>query len=247
MRRRRLFIISTFILPTALIGWYCAKQLDNPTSPTTAPVTKPPSANSPSLSQSGGVVESQTGYPDLTVDSARLANSIQTQTRNFKLTDCAVVEGCALPGRRKLLRFDVAMPNFGTADLVVGDPAKNPDLFEWSPCHGHFHYKNFSEYRLRDNSGVVLTSHKQAFCFIDVIRYDDGAPSNGYTCDNQGISVGWADLYNRGLDCQWLDITKVPKGNYLIEVIINKAGTFDEGSNLYPDSIDVPVTIRGGG
>ena len=234
MIRRRLFLISIFILLTGIIGWYCSKQLDNPTSPTMTPATEQPSANSPSLGHSGGVLESKTGYPDLTVDSARLANSIQFQTKVFKSTDCAVVEGCiSLPGKRRLLRFDVAMPNFGTADLIVGSPTgSDSSLFVWSPCHQHYHYKNFSEYRLRDNSRIVITSHKQAFCLEDVLRYVAGAPSNGYTCSNQGISVGWADLYYRGLDCQWLDITNIPPGNYLIEVIITKSGAFNEGKNV---------------
>ena len=107
-----------------------------------------------------------------------------------------------------------------------------------------FRSKGFSEYRLRNASGVVVTGHKQAFCLEDLTNYWPGYPSQGYTCANQGISVGWGDVYGSYLDCQWLDITNVPPGKYFIEVVINKSGMINEGPNVYPDSIDVPVTIR---
>ena len=245
MMRRRLFLISTFILLTGLIGWYCANQLDTPTSPTSDKATNPSPGGALSLNNSGSpdVPLAQEGFPDLTVDSARLKQSIEIVTRTIDLTNCAVVEGCASAGARRLLLFDVAMPNFGNADLVVGNPRKNPSLFEYSPCHRHYHYKNFSEYRLKDGSNVVIRSHKQAFCFEDVLRYWNGYPKHGYNCNKQGISVGWADLYGKYLDCQWIDITDVNPGNYSIEVEINMAGAFDEGPNTYPNIVRVPVTI----
>ena len=38
---------------------------------------------------------------------------------------------------------------------------------------------------------------------------------------NQGISVNCGDLYGRYLDCQWIDITDVPHGFYLLRLIVN--------------------------
>ena len=176
-----------------------------------------------------------TALPDLTIDQARLASSWQVVNGNFKSTSCAVVEGCVNgTGKRRLMRFDVATPNIGMADLVLGNPAGNP-LFVFSSCHNHYHFGGYAEYNLLDSSGTntVITGRKQAFCLRDSSQYLSGNyPSSGYTCSNQGISVGWQDVYSRTLTCQWLDITGVPAGSYILEVIVNPRGVRGEPDGL---------------
>jgi hypothetical protein len=61
--------------------------------------------------------------PDLTIDQDRMAASAFTELLTFTgdENDCAFVEGCVnAPGERLLLRFDLATPNIGTGDLVLG-------------------------------------------------------------------------------------------------------------------------------
>ena len=238
MKNSQVLFLIICLIVIGGIEWRCTPEVNQPITNNTTFDKQAPNQNSISLTTTTSV-----GFPDLTIDSARIANSLKIQWKQFRSTNCAVVEECATSGKRRLMRFDVAIPNFGDADLFVGRPTDNPTLFTFSPCHGHYHYNNFSEYRLKNAGGVVVTGRKQAFCLMDILQYTDGAPSQGYNCSFQGISKGWADLYDQSLDCQWLDITGLAKGNYRLEVVL-KMDFFDQGLNVHPDSVSVPVTIR---
>jgi hypothetical protein len=185
--------------------------------------------------------------PDLVVDQDDLRASIVIATRTFAPTDCAVVEGCITQtGTRRLLRFDTATANIGTGDLVLGAPTAGV-CFQFSQCHQHYHFLNFSQYTLyqADGTTVAATGHKQSFCLEDVEQYQPAPapdPASPFTCMNQGLHVGWEDVYPNDIDCQWVDITGVPAGNYLLKVAVNTAGYIPE-TNYSNDSATVPVTI----
>ena len=185
--------------------------------------------------------------PDLIVDQDDLRASIVIGTRTFAPTDCAVVEGCITQtGTRRLLRFDTATANIGTGDLVVGSPMAGV-CFEFSQCHQHYHFLGFSQYTLYQTDGttVAATGHKQSFCLEDVEQYQPAPapdPASPFTCMNQGLHVGWEDVYPHDIDCQWVDITGVPAGNYLLKVAVNTAGYLPE-SDYTNDTATVPVTI----
>ncbi len=172
--------------------------------------------------------------PDLVLIGDRMANTIVVAPGTFADTDCEVVEQCVgAPGMRQLLRFDTVTANLGTADLVVGPPpppGESGGVFEWSPCHMHHHVKNYARYELRDASGVVVAGRKQSFCLHDVEAVRPEAASHGFQCGNQGISAGWADIYNRNLPCQWIDVTGVPTGTYTLHVEVNATHDLDESS-----------------
>src|SRR5262249_25113022 len=144
--------------------------------------------------------------PDLQFQAAEMRNNgTDIDDQVFMPDDCAVVEGCvAEPGRRRLLHFSTRTSNRGTANLSVGVPppmGQSNDMFQWSPCHMHHHYSNYVSYELVNATGVVATARKQAFCLEDDEQVVPGT-SHGYTCLNQGISIGWADIYYKDLACQ---------------------------------------------
>ncbi len=155
--------------------------------------------------------------------------------RNFSITsktfsagDCAVVEGCAVVGTRKLLRFDFLCWNAGNADVHLGSPQQNPQWYVFSPCHGHYHLKHFNDYALYDCKGKQRAGLKQAFCLMDVEKRSSPAGTKKFTCSDQGVTAGWADVYGSGLDCQWIDITGLPDGDYVLEARTNQSGIVKE-------------------
>jgi len=188
------------------------------------------------------------GRPDLTVDPQRLVAQMSIIDRYFEYDSCAVYEGAVGgPGYRRILRFDTVILNMGDGDLVVGDreDPDNPyaDWFYLAECHGHYHIRDFSSYYLLNLDGTeAAIGQKQGFCFEDSFKYS-GNKSNGYSCENQGITSGWGDWYYKQLTGQWIDITGVPEGDYIVQVVINEAGTFAEGENRYPNYVEVRVHV----
>src|SRR3989449_1267510 len=187
--------------------------------------------------------------PDLTGDPKRFVSKMEIVDRLFDATSCEIQEGSVGgTGYRRLLRFDTVLINGGDGDLVVGAPPdpKNRyySVFVFSPCHNHYHISGFSNYQLLNlNHKVVALGHKQAFCLEDLLKYSNDNKSNGYTCKFQGITSGWADWYFKQLSGQWIDITGVPEGDYIVHVEINAAGTFAEGKNKYPNVIETTIHV----
>ena len=192
------------------------------------------------------------GKPDLALDPQRFVAQMEIVDRVFAPDDCAIAEGVVGgPGIRRLLRFDTVLMNRGDGDLVVGDRSdpNNPyaPYFVFHQCHGHYHIRYFSIYELRtlDNE-LVVAGTKQGFCFEDSFKYEDGGKSQGYDCVEQGITSGWGDWYYKQLVGQWIDITDVPAGDYIVRVSINTgqfSPIFDEGEDRYSNVTEVRVTI----
>jgi hypothetical protein len=70
-----------------------------------------------------------------------------------------------------------------------------------------------------------------------------GAPTTPrFHCNFQGIQRGWSDIYGAGLDCQWVDVTDVPPGDYMLRIEINPDRVIVEGD--YGNNVaTVPVRI----
>jgi hypothetical protein len=161
----------------------------------------------------------------------------------FDASDCAVVEGHITAGAHRLLRFTTESRNIGGADVVMGSPVGNP-AFEFQDCHGHYHFLGFARYRLLDSAGQpAALGRKVSFCLEDVLQWNpSAAPAPKYDCDAQGIQAGWSDVYDSGLEGQWIDITGVPAGNYTLEVTMNPDRVLLE-ADYTNNTATVPVVI----
>lgn len=153
--------------------------------------------------------------------------------------------------------------NKGRGPLVIPDFTLYPELFEWSHCHLHYHFKNYMAYRLwslgewkewqglkrgsKLSSEELIAAHpelhpavarKQAFCIYDYEPYQGGRVSSDYTgqvyadCEYpySGISPSWADTYYASVEGQWIDITGLPSGQYILENEVNSNRMFEESS-----------------
>jgi hypothetical protein len=183
--------------------------------------------------------------PDLIVSPEVAAASFRLGFETFPPDSCAIEEGCVdAPGTRRLLRFSTLTANVGAADLVMGDPREQPG-FHFAECHGHFHYEGYAEYQLIDAAGqVAAAGHKQAFCLMDTqsVGLPGAATRPRFHCGLQGLQRGWGDLYNANIDCQWVDVTEVPPGNYRLRIAVNPSRIIEE-SNYDNNVIEVPVSI----
>lgn len=164
---------------------------------------------------------------DIFLDTTRIDGDYAVEWRYFAPDDCSLIEGCVdAPGWRRLLRFDTWTPNIGGADLHLGaTPADGmvTELYDWSACHGHHHFNTYAAYELLASDGsVAAEGHKQAFCLLDFYRYPGTDGRGGfYNCNFQGIQRDWQDVYDRDLDCQWVDVTDVAPGTYSLHVELN--------------------------
>eukprot|EP01087_Luapelamoeba_hula_P015537 TRINITY_DN4655_c0_g1_i1.p1 TRINITY_DN4655_c0_g1~~TRINITY_DN4655_c0_g1_i1.p1 ORF type:complete len:350 (-),score=9.82 TRINITY_DN4655_c0_g1_i1:78-1127(-) len=171
--------------------------------------------------------------------------------RTFPECDCAVDEGCAKAGRRKLLRFTMETWNIGTADLFVGKPADyvraDERPFLWHQCHEHSHLVHWVGFVLRNLATNTTTQGwKSGSAVIDSKRVQRTAGVNTrrkYTDEFQGLQVGWADWYPYWLDCQWLDITDLPLGDYQLEITANPTHTIHE-LNYSNNQVIIPLRCR---
>jgi hypothetical protein len=164
-------------------------------------------------------------------------------TETFTDEDCEVQENLIAAGEHRLLRFSTETRNLGGGDLKIGSPEGNPN-FEFFACHYHYHFRGFASYTLKTKDGTIAgTGRKVSFCLEDVARWDPQAsPRSRYSCEDQGIQVGWSDIYNSGLPGQWIDITGVPAGDYDLEVTVNPDGLLEEADDTNNTAV-VPVTI----
>lgn len=187
--------------------------------------------------------------PDLIMNAEPAVVDYTVETFDVDPQSCAVLEGCVLPGRRRLLRFNAHIQNRGTSDLVIGSPTHdvNSTFFTWNACHKHFHMPDLLDVSVQTKEGVrVGFGMKIGFCTEDYMLDEfNPIPPIGrarYDCAHQGISVGWRDAYNAGLDCQWVDVTGVPAGDYNLVMNVNPRRIHHELSYDNNEAL-VPVTI----
>jgi hypothetical protein len=186
--------------------------------------------------------------PDLLVDPDYLRQSLVLDHIDAE-DQCLIEERCiGGTGLRKVLRFGTRIANVGSADLRLGAPGDN-NLWEFSQCHQHWHYRHYAAYDLFDvaHQQLLPIGAKNGFAVIDIGVYDPQIATTGcrgYNGNDQGITAGCYDAYSSNLQCQWIDITGVPDGTYDVIVTTNPDHVIPELS-YDNNSATVRVQIQG--
>lgn len=171
----------------------------------------------------------QNGLPDLVPDPSYIQIASYVQRMAMYNLRCAAEENCLASSAaysqdydtRVLLRFPQRVKNQGTADFL---PSKPRYAWEWHSCHNHFHSMDeFSLYELLDarTQRQVAEGHKASFCLEDTSCDPGYYRRFACTSHTQGLSPGCYDTYSADIDCQWIDITDVSPGRYILKVTVN--------------------------
>lgn len=186
---------------------------------------------------------------DLEVVEADMEEETRLMYRFFGSGSCELEEGViGTLGWRHLLAFSASVRNNGTRAIHIGkvsDPT-NPwvlsKVFEFSPCHGHYHFSHYGDFRYNGAPGS-----KRAFCLEETNRFhnDETTPvtATHQSCDYQGIGPGWGDEYEFGIPGQWVDVTGVESSTPLPLTFDSNIDQFMcEGATLDKNGVQVDPT-----
>jgi len=123
----------------------------------------------------------------------------------------------------------VQTANGGRAE--VASPAR---MFFAGDGHDHWHVRDLQDWtiaRTSDPGNVLNRGAKTGFCFWDNYRYGSTAaahyhPSTTSACEMEtdgtvpmGLSVGWGDEYPSTIAFQYIPITGLPNGEYVVTLV----------------------------
>jgi hypothetical protein len=110
--------------------------------------------------------------------------------------------------------------------------------------HDHWHVQRIMTYELYrvDNPATVRGGAKTGFCFLDTTAwkldlrharqhpyYQESWCGTRNTLSNRvGISVGWGDRYPWDFAFQWIDITDLPGGRYVVRSTVDISDWYRE-------------------
>jgi glucose/arabinose dehydrogenase len=133
--------------------------------------------------------------------------------------------------------------------------------FVFHPEHNHWHFENQAHFELwtkdsyqrwldsgRREGSPAWQISKTSVCMLDTQKREELPQSpeervyRTCTSDIQGISVGWADIYEWDLEDQWVDLgfTPLSDGSYVLRSIADPNGLIEESPNAADSNRESP-------
>jgi len=183
--------------------------------------------------------------PDLRMASlSSFRTEISGGERRLRFTTIMTNEGAGpfevIGGRGSLseahMRTDQAIYDTAGGRRLVGNRA----LMEYATDgHDHWHIQGVMLYQMWSADGATRRGTKVGFCFLDSRRMFGTTP-HAYgesTCGNRsnisnrmGLSVGWGDEYPANFAYQWIDISALPAGDYIVQARADEANWYVESN-----------------
>jgi hypothetical protein len=227
--------------------------------------------------QAAGEGEPQSGVPeDTTPDPATLPDLVALPAWGM---------GVHRRDGRELLGFAAMEWNAGPQPLVVegfrqpdedvmdafqyfyenGEPVGRAPAgtmkFHPKAGHHHWHFKQFTEYTLLDESKTqAVKSNKRSWCLAPTDAVDLTVPGAEWQPEYVGLGtacgsasalwvremlpVGWGDTYVQFVAGQAFDITGLPNGTYFVRVQVNPLGALYE-TDLTNNVVLRKIELRG--
>jgi len=117
-------------------------------------------------------------------------------------------------------------------------------MFYAGDGHDHWHVKDLERYTIHPVASDTELGRgaKTGFCFSDNASFRTtlpkapqvpvyrscGVPDS--TVVTMGLSVGWGDFYTWNLAWQWIDISSLPAGDYVVRARADPQGQFTEAN-----------------
>lgn len=231
----RTALIGLIVVGSLALGWSGegpeAAQAGQPGGP--APTPRAPAPSEPGV---------KLLVPDLVIvdiDDLRLEYADETGRRilRFSTTIGNIGDGpIEVRGRPALQsgRYRVSQRLYGSDGQVLVEPVVEQIVYHSD--HAHWHLASFASYevwRATFDGRLIMPVEvrgKISYCLFD----DDpgaAAAERGYeTCEPelQGISSGWTDTYASDLADQWVDLTGLKDGVYVLRSVVNPRGVLRE-------------------
>lgn len=183
---------------------------------------------------------------DQTTGQTRFLLGFESAANNIGAGPLLIRGARAGIGQAEMRADQIVAGDDGTQSLV---PGVGTLRYVVDPTHQHWHLMPFMRYELRRERDFRLArpDAKSGFCLGDryvtdpetrlsgepvvpVFNTNCGLGDTGLLAIEEGISVGWGDNYEAWRDGQYLDLTGLPGGRYVLVHRVNPSGVLRESS-----------------
>jgi hypothetical protein len=157
----------------------------------------------------------------------------------FDESDCRLQKCVNAPGPRRLLRFPVDVVNRGAAPIILA--LRDAPGVRRVACDDSLFLDDFLRYEIVD-ADLARRASGTGDVGITCQRGMAGS-SSPFDCDLIGLPAHSYHSYSSGADCQWVDVTTLPPGEYTLRVSVNadwRLAEQDFGNNVLERTVVIP-------